>query len=102
VQEGGLKRQIALAKVPDQKLPLQIELARFYESRNRVGDAQAVFEQLHATNPKSLGLIQDLEASTGAISCATVRLLCWSNPFRSPMSITGSSFSSTRLRSSAR
>jgi predicted Zn-dependent protease len=62
VQEAGLKRQIALATVADQKLPLQIELARFYESRNRVGDAQAVLEQLHATNPKSLGLIQDLEA----------------------------------------
>ena len=62
VQEAGLKRQIALTTVPDQKLPLQIELARFYESRNRVSDAQAVLEQLHAANPKSLGLIQDLEA----------------------------------------
>lgn len=62
VQEAGLKRQIALASVPDQRLPLQIELARFYENRNRVSDAQGILEQLHTANPKSLGLIQDLEA----------------------------------------
>ena len=62
VHEAGLKRQIALATVPDQKLPLQIELVRFYENRNRVNDARALLEQLHTANPKSLGLIQDLEA----------------------------------------
>ena len=61
VQEAGLQRQIALATVPDQKLPLQIELARFYEGRNRVSEARAMLEQLHTANPKSLGLIQDLE-----------------------------------------
>jgi len=62
VQEAGLKRLIALTTMADQQLPLQIELARFYESRNRVSDARAVLEQLHTANPKSLGLIQDLEA----------------------------------------
>jgi len=62
VQEAGLQRLIALATIPDQQLPLQIELARFYESRNRVSDARAVLEQLHTADPKSLGLIQDLEA----------------------------------------
>jgi tetratricopeptide (TPR) repeat protein len=62
VQEAGLKRLTALAAVPDQQLPLQIELARFYESRNRTNDARAVLEQLHTANRKSLGLIQDLEA----------------------------------------
>ena len=62
VHEAGLKRQIALATVPDQKLPLQIELVRFYENRNRVNDARALLEQLQTANPKSLGLIQDLEA----------------------------------------
>ena len=62
VQEAGLKRQIGLATVPDQQLSLQIELARFYENRNRVSDARALLEQLHVANPRSLGLIQDLEA----------------------------------------
>jgi hypothetical protein len=47
VQEAGLKRLIALATVSDQQLPLQIELARFYESRNRVNDARALLDIAH-------------------------------------------------------
>jgi len=61
VQEVGLKRQIAVATVADQRLTLELELARFYESRNRIDDARAILERLHAASPKSLGLIQDLE-----------------------------------------
>lgn len=62
VQEAGLKRLIALADGMEQRLPLQLELARFYESRSRASETQAMLEQLHAANRKSLGLIQDLEA----------------------------------------
>jgi tetratricopeptide (TPR) repeat protein len=62
VQEAGLKRQIELTSVAEQRLSVELELARFYEDRGRTGEARALLERLQAGQPKSLGLIQDLEA----------------------------------------
>lgn len=62
VQEAGLKRQIELASVAGQRLSLELELARFYESRSRLNEARSLLERLQTANPKSLGLIQDLES----------------------------------------
>lgn len=62
VQEAGLKRLIVFATASEMRVPLELELARFYEGRNRIEEARAALERLHAADPKSLGLIQDLEA----------------------------------------
>ena len=60
--EAGLIRLRSLSSTPEQGLALDIELAHFLENRNRLDDARRLWEKLYSANPKSVGLIRDLES----------------------------------------
>jgi tetratricopeptide (TPR) repeat protein len=53
-----LERQIALMTDPVEKLQLRLELARFYESKNQMGQARTLMESLYGENPLLLGVVR--------------------------------------------
>ncbi|MEW5974493.1 MAG: hypothetical protein AB1898_01685 [Acidobacteriota bacterium] len=60
VQESGLQRLIQVSAQPEERMSLELELARFYEGRGRVEEGRTILERLHKENPLSVGLIRDL------------------------------------------
>ncbi len=53
-----IERQIALMNDPVEKLQLRLELARFYESKNQMEQARALFAGIYSENPLLLGVVR--------------------------------------------
>jgi len=58
VYEQALKREIALASDPVQKIELAYELARSYEGRKDMDAAAQQMDQVYQDNPKLLGVVR--------------------------------------------
>ena len=58
VQEHAIRRQIALLTDPVERMRERLALARFYEGRHEIGNAQQVMADLYKENPVILGVVR--------------------------------------------
>ena len=66
LQERGLEKQVALLNDPVERMRLRIELARFYQTRDK-GKAQETIDALYKENPRILGVVRAaVDFETGA------------------------------------
>jgi hypothetical protein len=56
--QAALKREIALAVDPVQRIELQYQLVRAYEDQNDIADAQRLIEAVYKDNAKILGVVR--------------------------------------------
>ena len=58
IYELALRREIALAGDPVQKIELSYELVRSLEGRKQIDDAQTLIDQVYRDNPKLMGVVR--------------------------------------------